>query len=149
MDFMNFQGPGFTMEVPSNWLVTSTPQVQVVFIGPNDQGAKPNLAITIRRVKEGTTLDQIVQSAKEKQQQNYPEYTVIQEGILNNTAGMGYHRVYRWYNQDVGLRVVQQQRFFLVNDALVTLTATREDKDVNEMFDAVFEHMFESFRFER
>ncbi len=34
-NWVYFQGPGFTMNVPSEWLITATPSIQVMFVGPN------------------------------------------------------------------------------------------------------------------
>ena len=147
MNFMSFQGPTFTMQVPSNWFVTSSPKFQAMFVAPpGENGVRANLAVSLTPVKENVTLEEIVKAARVTQQKEYPEYQIISEGAVSINSLEGFERIYRWHNQSRGLHVIQRQFFCLVSQVLYTITATRENNEKSEMLDPIFKKMIESFR---
>ena len=149
MAYMNFQGPTFTMETPTNWVISASPQFQAIFLGPNDQTIRPNLAVSLRPIEAGVTYQAVAEGAKESQQAQYPQYEVLQEVDYGQTGGFGLLRQYRWFSADNGISVVQKQVFFVVGQLLFTLTATRGDDlapATAAEFDTTFDHMIETFR---
>jgi hypothetical protein len=143
-----FQGPGFHMDVPSDWMITSSPQFQVMFVAPPGPSGRANLAISIRPVKDGTTVQEVAAAALKMEQRDYAEFRVEAEGELPGTGGLGYQRSYRWLNERNKTRVYQKMVLFLVKGMLTTITATREDSEPAKALDAAFEGMISSFAFD-
>jgi hypothetical protein len=144
----HFQGPGFHMDVPTDWLITSSPQFQVVFIAPPEKYGRANLAINIRPVTKDATLEEIQQTAAKMQQRDYAKYQLESEGELPNTNGMGYQRTYTWFNERNNVHVYQKQLMFLVNEMLTTITITRELEPKSKEVDEIFNQMLASFAFD-
>jgi len=149
MQYMSFQGPNFTMEVPTNWLVSASPQFQAIFVKPGDYSISPNLVISLRPVEVGVTYKAVAESAREAQAQQYPEYEVTAEVDYGAAGGTGMMRHYKWLNADSDELVMQAQAFFVVGQLLFTLTATRgnePDKAEAIELDNTFKYMIETFR---
>ena len=149
MAYMNFQGPTFTMESPTDWVVSASPQFQAIFLGPTDQTIRPNLVVSLRPIEAGVTYQQVAEGAKESQQQQYPQYEVLEELDYGQAGGFGLLRQYRWFSADNGISVIQKQVFFVVGQMLFSLTATRGDDlapAIATEYDATFDHMIQSFR---
>jgi len=148
MATMNFQGPGFQMDVPTDWVITSSPQFQAMFIAPSEtDGLRANLMITMRPVKPEVTLEEVARLAKETQQKEYTEFEVVEEGELTVSGSKGYQRLYRWFNQEAGTQVLQRQVMLMGGRVLVTLTSTRPVNEQAAPFDKQFASMIDSFRF--
>jgi len=146
MVFMLFQGPGFELEVPTDWLVVSSPDYQAMFLGPKlKSGARANMMVTVRPVNEDVTLEVIAVQARKFQEHEYDDYHVLDETDYTQEGGIAYLRRYEWGSKQGGNRVSQVQGFFLVDNVLFTLTATRTEKK-NKQVDAAFDRMFRSFR---
>lgn len=149
MQYMNFRGPNFTLETPTDWVISSTPQLQAIFLAPNQHPIRPNLAVSLRPVEEQVTVQAVAESAEVNQEREYPQFTVIEEIDFTETGGNGFLRRYRWFNATHKTSVDQSQAFFLYQRILYTLTATRptelEPAESNDL-DAIFDHMIRSFR---
>ncbi|MBZ0307124.1 MAG: DUF1795 domain-containing protein [Anaerolineae bacterium] len=149
MAFMLFEGPNFMLEVPTNWVVTSSPQLQAIFFGPQDTVIRPNMVISLRAVEANVTYQAVAQAAKETQEKEYPSYTILSEVDFAEFGGIGMKRHYSWVNPTNNAKVVQIQTYFVAGQVLFTLTASRgghlNDQDADEL-DGVFEHMIETFR---
>ena len=148
MDVMTFQGPGFHLNVPTNWVVFSNPQFQAMFVAPPSPAGRANLGIALRPVSEGTELAKIAETALAMQQKDYPKFKVVREGALEGSGGKGFERVYTWHNEQQKIDLHQRQVMFLVKGVLTTLTATRENRKEAEELDKVLEAMVASFAFE-
>jgi hypothetical protein len=148
MAFMNFQGAGFQLEVPTDWLITSSPQFQSAFIAPAAKFGKANLTINTRSVEKNATLLAIATAARGMQAREFPKFEVISEGMVANTGDRAYERVYRWENDQNGAKIWQRQVLILIPGILLTVTATREDRENTQELDAIFEHMLSSFALE-
>ncbi len=150
MNYMQFRGPSFTMQVPTNWFVTSSIKFQAMFVAPPaPQGQRANLAISITPLEKDAAIATVVDAALKTQQKEYPEYQVLQEGEIKEASGeVGFRRVYTWYNRERETRIRQHQVFFVTAQMLYTLTATRQDDDASQFFDEIFGHMVETFKFE-
>lgn len=149
MQFMMFEGPNFTLEVPTNWVVTSSPQLQAIFLGPQDPLIRPNMVVSLRPVEVNVTYQAVAQAAKETQEKEYPEYTILDEVDFSQFGGIGMKRQYSWVNPTNNAKVVQVQTYFVAGQVLFTLTASRGDHgntNAAEEMDNIFNHMIETFR---
>lgn len=149
MPYMNFQGPNFSLEVPTDWVVSSSPQFQAIFLGPLYEPVRPNVLVSLRPVEEGVTPEAVAESARETQEREYPGYEVLGEVDYREHGGIGIARSYRWVNPTNKVPVIQTQAFFVFAKILFTLTSTRAE-DVSEEtareLDEVFDHMLQTFR---
>ncbi len=147
MAYMNFQGPGFTLEIPTDWYITSSPQFQAIFLGTSTtEGVRPNLSIAIRPVEADVTPEAVAAESLRIQQAQYSEYEVLEEIDFSEQGGSGFWRRYQWLNDSHNMKIVQIQ-VFLVNDSLLhTLTATTTQTYYDEI-QATLVHMLTSFRF--
>lgn len=143
--WMDFQGPTFNLEIPSDWYITATPQLQAVFLGPELGGTRPNVSISMRPVTEEVTTNAVANEARKNQQTEYANYQVLSETDYTQTGGAAYVRSYRWDNIDRNVPVQQVQMFIVYNRMLYTLTATCIEKYYTR-FDEIFVHMVETFR---
>lgn len=149
MNFMHFQGPNFTLQVPTDWFITSNTDFQAIFIAPPvERGPGSNFAIGVRNILEPTTVEVVSRVAREIQEANYPEYSLLDEQEIIVNGVQGFYRRYTWRNP-AGMLILQQQVFFVFDDnTIYTLTATRPDNPDGQdaaQLDAAFGAMFESF----
>jgi hypothetical protein len=145
---MDFKGPGFHMQVPTDWFITSSPQVQVMFIAPPSQEkVRPNLMITLRPVEPDVDVQEVARLAKETQEKEYPQYKVLEEGMREKEP-IGYSRTYRWHRVDHQVDLVQRQVMFVQEQVLFTLTATRPEMDQAALVDSLLDHMIQTFKFD-
>lgn len=148
MSMMDFKGPGFHMQVPTDWFITSSPQVQVMFLAPPSQEkVRPNLMITLRPLEPDVDLQAVARLAKETQEKEYPQYKVIEEGMLEKEP-IGFARAYSWHQADRQVDVVQRQVMFIQGQVLFTLTATRPEMNQAEIVDSLLDHMIQTFKFD-
>lgn len=148
MNFMEFQGPGFTMMTPTDWMITSSLQFQALFLAPSDSGGfNANLAVSIRRITDDVTVLSVAESTKDTQSNEYDQYEVLEEVDYTRKGGLAFLRKYRWLQQDNQIGVVQTQAFLVAGTILFTLTGSRsEDSPDGEALDGIFLQMIESFR---
>jgi len=144
--WVDFQGPLFTLRSPSDWYVTSTPDIQAMFIEPNrGQEIRANVIISLRPVQENVTVDGVLGSAQEQQRAQYPEFNLVAQEEVQAGEGVGKYQMYTWVNPENGVPVLQAQAFFIVNNLLFTLTATCDQREQEEAT-PVFNEMFGSLR---
>lgn len=151
MDTKHFQGPGFSLQVPTDWFISSSPQLQVIFFAPPEaDGFRANLAIAMRLLQGDVALNAVATEARRIQEAEYPEYQVIREFDFTEQGGIAIQRVYRWWDETAGRPLLQMQTFVLAGQVLFTLTATRIARDgaPGEALDAIFNQMVNSFRIE-
>ena len=146
-----FKGPGFTMEVPTNWYISSTPQIQAMFISPPQEGGvQANLMVTMNPVQENVTAESVAKEAKKNQMAQYEQYQIIEEGFIKRTNKQGYQRVYEWFNPNQELKLHQKQIMLVVSNMLYILTTTRpvdtDNEEVLQRFDTSLEMMLQSFK---
>lgn len=147
--FMNFEGPTFLMKAPTNWLITASPTIQALFVAVKEgdnKNIKPNLSVSIRRLKEDVTLKSVVDSSRQTQQERYRQYEVLREAEATRGNLSHFRRQYKWHHNEHASDVLQDQAFYLYHQTLYTMTATRPDlPDLNHI-DEVFDAMIRSFR---
>ena len=154
MTFMNFQGPTFTMQVPTDWFINSSPQFQAIFTSPKDSNSDvwANLLISIRPVRDEVTANAIAREAKDTQQQEYPDYEVLEEieGADDPNKPISYfQRLYRWRNIEKKIHILQCQAYYIYQNRLYTLTATQpSSKAKNDELDKTLLKIMESFTLE-
>jgi|GEM_PF-698242 len=149
-EFMNFEGPTFTMQVPTNWFITSSPTLQAVFVAPTsvagNQPVRPNIIVSIRRLKEETAAQTVAAAVKKDQQTQYADYQILKE--IDNSADdiSGFSRQYTWHKTGENTRVVQTQTFYVARKILYTLTGTRSADVEIPVIDEIFTRMSNSFK---
>jgi len=145
---MDFKGPGFHLQVPTDWFISSSPQIQAMFVAPNaEEKIRPNFLITIRPLEMDVKLEEIVQIAKETQMKEYPQYEVLEEGKLDKDPG-GFYRSYEWKQEMRQVKIIQRQIMFINNSMLYTITTTRSEMTEAQKIDLLFDHMINSFHFD-
>jgi len=146
VDMKRFEGPGFNMQIPTNWLISSTLAFQAMFHAPREEdGTQANLTVSIRKIEEGGTLLEVVNVARAKQAEEYPEFEVLEEEDYTEQGGVGYKQKYRWHNPQVDADLVQTQAFFMVDQFIFSLTGTSYLQHADK-YDPILEEMIGSFR---
>lgn len=143
MEYMEFIGAGFTIQTPTEWLITSSPEHQVIFLGANNpQGVRPNVMVSVRAVDDTVTVDKLASETLTAQQAQLPGYRVLNE-TDNRERGV-FERRYQWTRPNGGETVVQTQRFFVLGNLFFSFTATRLEQEAQ--YEPVFKHVLDSFR---
>jgi len=122
--FIEYQGPSFVMQVPSNWAQSSNEQFTALFAAPPEQDFSANLGVAITPVIEGTTVEEVAASARRYQEQDYPNYAILEEATFELNGNPAFRRVYKWRSDEHNLAISQEQVFVKAGDRLYTLTAT-------------------------
>lgn len=150
MEYKHFQGPGFSMEIPTDWFISSSPESQIIILAPpTETGARPNIAVSMRVVQDDVTLLDLAAEAREIQAEEYADYEVLGEEDYTETGGIAFQRFYQWVPQTSGEPVLQVQTFILAGQILFTITATRFASETEgDTYDEVFGHVIRSFRVE-
>jgi hypothetical protein len=152
MQWMTFVGPSFLMDVPTDWLLISQPQFQVMFLSPRleGDGRRVNLTVSVRAI-EGE-MAEVVETMVKQMAEAYTAYELREMGDFSTASGAdGLRHDYAWRRVDEDVPVVQRQVFFGDGDLLVTLTGSRPGdlgEEMAELVDGMFTRMFESVRFE-
>ncbi len=144
--YMTFQGPTFDMLVPTNWLITSSPEIQAAFIAPEPGKVRSNLVITMRGAADNVSVPELAETAKNKQQEEYTQYAVVEEKDWSKESYQAFERRYTWLNNDHDLTVNQRQVFILYNHIFYTITTTATDTPLHEEIEKVFITMLNSFK---
>ncbi len=149
MQTMPFFGPTFILEMPTDWFVGASAQFQATLRSPVPDGdIFPNLVIAIRRLEEGATLKEVITSARQTQEQQYPGFRAMSETPLTTNSVPGVRRRFEWRPPGRETAVHQQQVSFLAGQQLYVLTATRPTGSENAAaLDGIFDHMIGSFEF--
>lgn len=147
MQWIDYVGPGFTLEVPSTWRAVSSTQFAAMFLRPNtDAAIRPNLVIAIQRVAEDVTAEGVAASALEQQKVNYQDYSLLDERAWSTNDSEGVLRSYTWFNADKNTGVVQNQCVYRKHQLIYTITSSRSSNDPDGTYlDEAFERMITSF----
>ncbi|MBP8002159.1 MAG: DcrB-related protein [Chloroflexi bacterium] len=145
--FKQFIGPGFTMLVPTDWYIASTPQYQAAFVAPEAGAVKSNVVVSINKAAEGVTIGALSAAAKAKQSQEYPQYQVIDEKDLSKEGYQALERRYQWFNAEHKAIILQRQIIMMVDQVVYTLTTTQKyDGQGDKETDQIFTQMLNTFR---
>ncbi len=122
VDFTEYKVPLFSIKYPANWSQVSHAGFVVAFedlTGENEA----SLAVS-RSVQDSFTPESAAISEKQYQSANYPEYSIISEGLLVVSDSGAYKRVYKWHDAERGN--ITQMKFWIKNDdnVLYTIVAT-------------------------
>ena len=150
MKLMHFQGPKFLMQVPTDWLISSTPQFQAIFTAPDDGGSiHGNVVVSIRAVQDDVTAVGVAEAAKNTQEKEYPQYQVLEE-MLNETEIPSVQRTYKWHKIDREIDIMQRQAFHVYEGKLYTLTGTYPagSKQNTQSLAQTIQQMIDSFQLE-
>jgi hypothetical protein len=147
MKTMNFEGPGFTLQVPTNWFLTSAPQIQAMFVAPPRDGVRANFMVTLRPLEEQVTLEAVAKSSLKTQEKEYDKFELLEAGDYKKEKLKGHMRHYKWFSKEHNAGIVQRQVLFVRDRMLTTITATRTDFPGTEDIDKAFADMLASFKF--
>lgn len=149
MQFMKFYGPTFTLDIPTDWTIGSTNQLQAIFISPSlDNGQRVNLAIALKTIEAGQTAQTLGKLAGEMQQENYNDFEVIAESDFTFNERPALEHKFRWVNPNTGDPVIQHQTYLMDDQFIYILTASRPsdlDEKNSQRVDALFEQVLGSF----
>lgn len=124
--WMTYEGENFIAKVPTDWLVTSSPRFQAIFLSNyTSEKEQANFMVSLRVLHEGVTTKQIASAAKTRQQNAYPGYDLREEGLFHIVNGKGFYHLYQWSREEDNLQILQRQVFVVVNGKLYTLTSTQ------------------------
>jgi hypothetical protein len=141
--YMNFQGPTFHLDIPTDWTITSSPQFQAVFLAPGSgDGLRPNMTISMRPVQEGVTPAAVAEEAAQLQRQRHADFTVLEESSAEEKSPSFFRR-FRWTNTEQQVSVLQAQVYIVYGGLLYIITTTSTgDAAIEESF----AHMLNTFR---
>jgi len=144
--WIDFQGAGFTLRVPSDWVITATSTIQAMFLAPErGQLLRANLAVVLAPVEPNVTPRGVAEAARATQERDYPSFALISDQTIQQSGLEGVHHLYSWYNAEVDTPVTQSQTYFVHNQVLITLTATTS-RDEEEFNAPIFTEMLASFK---
>jgi hypothetical protein len=151
-EYKNFQGPTFKLNIPTDWLITSSPDIQAAFVAPainkGEIDVRSNMIVSMRRLKKGVTINAVADAAKSSQEKEYTDYLLLAEKDLTKDGVAGFQRTFKWHKPDKVVGVLQQQTFFQASNMLYTLTSTRPDIDSLAEIDLIFGEMVQTFKVE-
>lgn len=143
--YIEYIGPTFTLQVPTQWKQTSNPQFQALFLAPEERGFSANLGVTVDLTAEEATVEMIAEAARKYQYQDYPQYFIISEQSLTVDGKPAFKRVYTWHSAEHDLDITQVQLFVKDGVTLYILTATSLKKDYDR-YKNIFREMMDSFQ---
>jgi len=122
-----FLGPGFRLNVPSEWMVFASGDAQANFLmPPYDTNRALTLSVRISRVAESTTVEAVADSATSAQAENYQGFQHLSTEVSPKEPTCIIQRV-RWQPPE-GEAVVQHNLFCVAEGHLIyALTATRPE----------------------
>lgn len=153
MDYKHFEHSDFALDVPTNWLNIPSSIFQAVFVMPPfPEGPGVNVSVSITKGVKATSIYEVADKLKAMQQEQYPDYQIRDEGVVEYRMMQGFGRFYTWENTDEQLAIAQSQLIFMNDSGLnaAVLTATRPaslaEQDI-ETLNSVYSHMAATFTF--
>ena len=138
---MIFNGPGFSMQVPTDWSISSNSKYQAIFSATTSTGEfRPNLVVAVRRVKAEVKATDVAATARVNQEAEYNNYNLRFENELTNGS---FKRSYMWDHKESKSHIHQTQFFQINKSLLYTLTATNTSDQSD--FEELLNQMIESF----
>jgi hypothetical protein len=153
MVYKRFEHPDFTLEVPMDWILVPSSVFEAVFVMPPfPDGPGSNVSVSITKGIKPTSIYEVADKLKTMQQEQYPNYQVLEEGIVTYPERQGYGRYYTWENTDTQLPIAQSQVIFAAvsGHEIAVLTATRPVDLTTEdvvVLNTVYGHMITTFEF--
>ncbi|MCB9137908.1 MAG: hypothetical protein H6642_06135 [Caldilineaceae bacterium] len=142
-----FQGPGFVVQKPSEWLAVATEQYQAALLGPMVGSARVGFLVSVTDVdKDDDPLKEVFERIKGEQQEKLTNYHVAMERDLSRDNVQAYSRNFTWYNGSIDMVIVERQVFMQVGATRFVVTSTQPNSEVLAQFDKLFVEMFNSFR---
>jgi hypothetical protein len=146
MQMMAFQGPTFTLQVPTHWFVSSTPQFQAVFLMPSDgiRLLRPSVTISLRPVLDDVTAAAVAASEMSYLREAHPDLQILDEFGFDDNGQKRFYRRFSWHDAENNLDILQSQSFVIEAGTLYVITTTSNgDPEI----ESIFADMLESFKF--
>ena len=148
MQTMLFQGPNFTLRVPSTWLVTSNKDVQVIFVGPQICDLRAALGIELGTDNTVENLAEFVEQYNRDQGAKAGNFEVKFSADHSKENYQAIHQIVQADQRGVDLRLEKNQVFYLLEGTLIILaTSQPADTDVRNNIQDLFVKMINTFRF--
>ena len=144
VDYVEYQGSSFSILAPARWERVSDQLMEVVFLAPDDEGFQANLGVTIDGVQDDVTIEAVAEVAKASQMENYPEYSITREEMIEIGDLPALTREYEWRDTDYDLAITQRQVFIQSGNTMYSLTSTALTQNHGK-YEPVFDEMIQSF----
>ncbi|MBN2385615.1 MAG: hypothetical protein JXB85_01245 [Anaerolineales bacterium] len=147
METMLFRGPGFEMQVPTNWLIRASPQHQAIFITPQrEDNLLANLVVDLVRISSDVGLAEIRILLQRTRQDLFPDAEVLVEDEATLDGRPAYHCFYRFQHPKADKATLQRIIALPVDGMLVSLTASRTAGEAADL-DRTLAGMIQDFKF--
>ncbi|PJF28173.1 MAG: hypothetical protein CUN52_13515 [Phototrophicales bacterium] len=147
--WMRFIGPNFTMQVPSEWMVISSTQFQVMFLSPPMQdGRSINLVLVLQT--SDTTPQDYINTMVKPQAQTRDNYQLLTDAPFTTQSGVtGYQYVFS-ATYEPNQVILQRHIIFKQANTLYWFLAslpTNIAHDLQAKINDILNTMLESFMF--
>lgn len=148
---MIFQGPGFVIQMPTNWLIVNGDDGTIAFIGPTVGNARAGFTIAVEPIesdgRESLTYTTAAADAKRRLAEERQNFTILNEQDISTDALPAYTHYFHSYNPTIDMVILQRQVFASGNNSVITLTSSVPNTSHLDEFDRLFLKMIQSFRF--
>lgn len=142
MATMQFDGPTFALDVPTDWFAVSAPEYQTAFLSPPDaRGQRASFTVAIRPLLEQVTARQFAEAIG----QSYDQLDVSYEVLSGEAARLGEIEGYATtslISSAEGSALLRQQQIVAVTDELIYVLIASCPADLPEPAAEVIERSF-------
>jgi len=151
MATMQFDGPTFVLDVPTDWFAVSAPEYQTAFLAPPDaQGQRASFTIAIRPLLEQVTARQFAEVIEQTYDQLGVTYQLLSQDMVKLGEIEGYATT-SLISSAEGSALLRQQQIVAVTDDLIYVLIASRPADLPELAAEVIERdfatMFGTFAF--
>jgi len=144
-NFSEYEESTFSIKYQSNWKQSSTPNFNVVFLAPEKNDFSANFGVSLERVSEPFTIEEIAESAKQSQMMSYPQYKILSENTITINGKSAFKRIYTWSDDEYNLDITQIQVLLKDGSDLYSFTATSLTSNF-QTYEPAFTEMINSFQ---
>lgn len=148
MQTMLFQGPNFTLRVPSTWLVTSNKDVQVIFLGPQIGNVRAAFGIELGTDNEVENLSDFIEQYNNGQSSRSDNFEIKFSADHSKDNYQAIHQIVQAKQPGADMKLEKNQVFYLLEGTLIIIATTQPaDTDVRNNIQDLFVKMINTFRF--
>jgi hypothetical protein len=147
MEFKHFSGPGFEMQVPTDWFISSSPHFQAMFTSPEGEGGvKANLVVSIEPITKNYGLKEARAALQESKSFVMKGSEVISEVETKLDGLPAFHGLYKVTPEGAAKPIVLRQVVCTSKKMIISLIASRT-VGVEPEFDQAIAVMIDKFKF--
>ncbi len=151
MDTMHFIGPTFSLDVPTDWFVISSPEYQTAFLAPRDaRGHRASFTVAIKPVLRPVTAQQFAEFIQEIYDQTGVSREVLETEEVSLGEVKGYAITFLLSRGEDSVPMWQRQVVAINGDLIYVLVAARLADltgPAANLIERSFAMMFDSFVF--